>query len=70
MEYKIVAISDTWTSKKFSADATEAANKYAAEGWRLTKVKHGWLGFFSAKLFLVFERDTAAVSERVNDKVD
>lgn len=44
MEYKIVAISDSWTTKKFSEDATETANKYAAEGWRLTKVEHGWVG--------------------------
>ncbi|RUO26598.1 hypothetical protein CWE09_07810 [Aliidiomarina minuta] len=56
MEYKIVAVSDGWTTSSFSKEATKVANELAADGWKLTKMTHGWLGLLSPKLFLVFER--------------
>lgn len=57
MEYKIEAFKQTWSPQGLIDKATDRANVLARQGWRVSGMTHGWTGFFTPKLYVVFERE-------------
>jgi len=56
-EYKVVAVSQSWSLKRLQEEATQILNSYALEGWYPTHIQQGWSGFLSSTLYIVLERE-------------
>jgi len=57
MEYKIVAFSTWWSTKRQTERATLKSNELAGEGWSLIKMEQGWNAFAAPTIYLAFERE-------------
>ena len=58
-EYKVAAVTQSWSNSRLERKATEKLNSHAEEGWQLAHIRWGLNFFATPTLYMVLEREKA-----------